>query len=260
MPTLTRKPRRDKLAWSDVEMIGTGRGGWKFCRWDDAIFALESQPMASPDIVRPLGPDEIRITERRFDMIDGDRFESDVVHRGLRVSPEVFERWTKGTDRPTRTPRATPVVHWRSSLFASRPGRAVAGPMVGADGIFLRPGDGSLGLADKVAVSIETGVRPGNHPYVPGRPAASSATEMLRRTAARGIELSIVASDRLLVQGRTTMDDMADIVSQQRLLIAHLSGQPLTCEVDDCGDVADVIAAIDVACAASHLARGAMAA
>ena len=126
MPSLlNRKPRRDKLAWSDVEQLGTGRGGWRFARWDGDIYALDSQPMASPDIVRPVGPDELRITERTFAMVDGDRFESDVVHRGLRVSPEVFERWTKGTDRPT--PRATPVAPvdtlGRLSLFARTPER-----------------------------------------------------------------------------------------------------------------------------------------
>lgn len=243
----------NKIAPADVEKLGHA-GQWEFVRHAGREYVLDDAPMTDELAARPAGPDEIRLVERVTEMQFGTAHEHTVTIRATAVPDGTFRRYREADERRHRLAapkRAAP----RDLLTRARqPDKVLPSPRGSRD----LPA-GALGSADgAVAAGILDGMSVGA--FIPGKVAPVGLAGILAEARRASVELSVTASGRLLAlapAGRV-LDDMVDRLRiAERLIVAHLGGTPLRCELDHRNaevPLAESIVAVDVAACLAHAA------
>jgi hypothetical protein len=228
MPTISPGKRNltKPVPLAEVERLGqTSEGDW--VRWPATTgdeYLLDRWAMLESDRTRPLAEGELRVAVREvFDDL-GTPTERTNVGRGWKYPAGSF---AKSVDRDrVAVARFTPKPARPVDIVRRLPALRGRPPMVL--------------LANESRGALDT-----------GRPAATGVEDIIARLAKAGVELRLTTGGRLLVLstgGRIT-DPLLNVCTRlERLLVSHLSGQPLRCELHEgkAPPVATTIVAIDV--------------
>ena len=217
---MNRKPNRDRLSPSDVEILGVV-GTFTYGRYNGVEYLIE--PLAAMDSARPMLDDELRTVETKQRVDFGTTTSFQEWQRGSAVPAGSYERMAAKATGRFRGPKPPRPIDLVSRLLALR-----GTP----DRIFP--------VADRkfsdLNLEAERATLPGAPiaGFLPGTPAASDdPAAIVARLERRGVALSVTPGGRLLAvtSGGHIPDDLLSVlVGCERLLVAELMETPLLCE------------------------------
>jgi hypothetical protein len=231
----TKTRGRDQLTEGGVERLGEVDGHW-FVRYDGAEYRLGNAPMASFEVAEPIRPDEIRIQEPYSRVVDGTRMSGTQTVLGRKVPTGTFGAYRAREEKKREQLRRRQ--EQRPADLLKGLGRTPA-MFVGTPGKSALP-------------SIN-----GTVAYAEGQPPAKGPARRIAHWRRKGLSLELTPGNRLLVRardGHLLSDYLAAIRIDERLLIGHLAGQPVKCELGHKGATpeATTIVALDIAACAKH--------
>jgi len=217
---MNRKPNRDRLSPSDVEILGVV-GTFTYGRYNGVEYLIE--PLDAADSARPMLDDEIRTVETKQRVDFGTTTSFQEWQRGSPVPAGTYERMAAkatGRFRGPKPPRPIDLVSRMPALRGTADRILPARPRKYGD----------------LAAEAEFATMPGAAPagFIAGTPAASDdPSAIVARLTGRGVTLSVTPGGRLLALasgGRIPDDLLAVLVGCERLLVAEVMGTPLLCE------------------------------
>lgn len=139
------------------------------------------------------------------------------------VDRATWQRLTRPNLRPATAPAPRQPVSALTGLWTYR----------GAPDVFIAGPSEAVDLLDATSVEYAANHRgQRDHRRVPGKPRASTASEMISRLEQKQISLKLAPDGRLVAfaeKGRISDSEREALRRSSRLLAAHLSGKPLRC-------------------------------
>lgn len=216
------KPRRDRLAWSDVSELGRA-GGWRFIQFAGDEYTVDSQPLSSVEVVQPLRENEIRVSTKATKFEFGTRLDYVETYRALLAPAGAFAKWAAKAPKggATSHPRIVDAIT-RHQLFARVRERVIPLRVTGPDvQAAIEASPDVIGLPVPAERVRQAAV------VTPPQAAASGMAELRARMAERGIELGTpVASGDIPISLKHNLsaDEMTAARAAGRLLRGERCG------------------------------------